>query len=819
MLRPSKSGPHRDGEGPTDSKARPISSGAQAPAFSRERLYARLDAAREAPVALVVADEGLGKSTLIHDYLALREVPYLYFAATPDHAAPSELVRGLAATFGAVRPAMARSAANAAAHFDREDGAATALSWAREHLAGISATIVLDELHHVAREPRCASLLIALIEATVPQLRWIVAVRDATPFPVPRWLSSGIADLPIESAELRVRPDELRPAFARAGLALSAGAADALCERTGGWPLGLSVALATGRLDVPAAREDVYDQLVDGALRRFSGDDLDRVCELAAVARFDADLVATLECAPALTGVLREARLTFAVQGGEAFHEPCRLRIDDRLARYAPQRRAMILDRAAAALERAARWREALALRMRAGDDERLAAAVDIWGFRALDHGEAAALANALAALADTLLVRFPLALALKGALASLDESFDVSEAWFRMAIDHARDGVRREIVIRYGTDLVRRGRLDVIELLEAEAARGETRANPEADAALWALLGTAYVETHDLVRARDAARRALARLPGVEDDGRRARVLHQASYVALNDGDHAAAKTLAERALARADEAFLYDIAARALSVLFNLAMLHDDDVPSARHALVRLEEAGRKAGSDSLRLYALLNAYAIEVDAGDVVALARLDAQLTELHLLFSATVGEALLPAQALRAAWEGRFEHACDMLANGVEKLFDDDRIAYRWAEIAVYAAAAGKRDEARRALAASRTSLVALDRGEPLAVRAAAYLALAHSLLGESDAAVEAVAAARAAACHGSSRFAALVEAVAAFDACRSHEAPAYLALGDALDELDRRELRGVARFIGRLPIPEPALTAPAAVTP
>ncbi|HEY0382799.1 MAG TPA: AAA family ATPase [Candidatus Elarobacter sp.] len=819
MLRASKPGSHRDGESPSDSTAGVSEPGAQAPAFSRERLYARLDAAREAPVTLVVADEGLGKSTLIHDYLALRDVPYRYFAATPDQTTPGELVRGLAATFCSVRPAMARSAAHAAAQLDRDDGEAAALSWAREHLAGMAATVVLDELHHVVGQPRCASFLVALIEATVPQLRWIVAVRDAAPFPVPRWLSSGIADLPIESAELRVRPDELRPAFECAGYPLTQAGAEALCERTDGWPLGLSVALATGRLDVPAAREDVYDQLVDGALRRFSGDDLDRVCELAAVARFDADLVAMLECAPALVAELRDARLTFALAGGDAFHEPCRVRVDDRVARYAPERRAMILDRAAAALERAARWREALALRVRAGDHARLAAAVEIWGFRALDHGEAAALAQALAALSDTLLVRFPLALALKGALASLDESFDVSEAWFRMAIDHARDGARREIVIRYGTDLVRRGRLDVIELLEAEAARGETRANPEADAALWALLGTAYVETHDLARARDAARRALARLPGVEDDGRRARVLHQASYVALNDGDHAAAKALAERALARADEAFLYDIAARALSVLFNLAMLQDDDVGAARHALVRLEEAGRKAGSDALRLYALLNAYAIEVDAGDVAALARLDAQLAEMQVLFTATVSEALLPAQALRAAWDGRFEHAYDMLASGVEKLFDDDRIAYRWAEIAAYAAAAGRRDEALRALESSRTSLVPLERDKPLAVRTAAYIALAHALLGDVDATRDALATARASAAGGSSRFAALVEAVAAFDACRSHDAAAYLALGDALDELDRCDLRGVARFIGRLPVPVPDARAPRMAAP
>ncbi|MDB5069900.1 MAG: helix-turn-helix transcriptional regulator, partial [Candidatus Eremiobacteraeota bacterium] len=787
-----------------------IADDARTRTFSRDRLYARLDAARIAPVTLVVADEGLGKSTLIRDYLAVRAIPHACFAATPDHAAPGELLRGLAAALGAANPAMARSAGNAALQLERADGEAAALAWAREHLGGLSTTIVLDELHHVLAEPRCASFLSALVEATLPRIRWIVAVRDATSLPVPRWLASGFADLPIESGELRVYPDEIRAAFERAGFPLSATAAQALYERTGGWALGLSVALATGDLSVPSARGPIYDGLVDAAFDRFSGEDQDRVCELAAVGRFDASIVAALECEPALIERLRACRLVFTTQDEwHAFYEPCRARVQNRLDRFGEERRSVIFDRAAGALERAGRWRDALALRVRSADEECIAAALDRRGFSALDHGEVSSVGQALKSLCDETLARHPVALALNAALASLEESFDVSEAWFRMAIDSARDDQRREIVLRYGMDLVRRGRHDVVELLEAEAARGETRANPDADAALWALLGTAYVEAHRLDRAREAARRALARLPGVEDDGVRARVLHQASYVALNDGDPGLAKSLAERALTRADASFLYDLAARALSVLFNVAMLQDDDVSSAREALMRLEEAGRKAGSDGLRLYAILNAYSIEVDAGDTVALERLDRKLEEMQVLLTPTVSEALLPAQALCAAWDGRFSHAYDLLAVSAEKLFDEDRTAYRWAEIAVYAAAAGMTAHARAAIESSHALLRMLEREKPLAVRTAAYLALAETLLRNDAAAREAIAEAHvAAACANSARSLVLVEAVAAFYDCGTGGADAFLALGEALDALDRCDLRGVARFIGRLPVPD-----------
>jgi hypothetical protein len=244
---------------------------------------------------------------------------------------------------------------------------------------------------------------------------------------------------------------------------------------------------------------------------------------------------------------------------------------------------------------------------------------------------------------------------------------------------------------------------------------------------------------------------------------------------------------------------------------------MLHDDDVPAARHALLRLEEAGRKSGSDALRLYAILNAYAIEVDAGDTAALERLDAQLREMQVLLTRPVSEALLPAQALRAAWDGHFAHAYDLLAPGAEKLSDDIRTAYRWSEVAVYAAAAGKHAEARAVIARSRESLRALDRHQPLAVRTAAYLALAEILLHDDVAALAALTDARAAA-DGSGRFAPLVATIAAFYDCGTGRPEAFLALGDALDELDACELRGVARLIGRLPLSTASESLPSEAT-
>ncbi len=292
-------------------------------AFLPERLYSRFDDARRAPITLLIGEEGLGKSTLIRDYLARGGTPYLRFTAGPEHAAPGDLLRGLARTFGTLSPAMARSCGIAVQKLEAGDGAGVALSWAREHLADVTATVVLDDLHHVLGVPRCASFLVDLIEATIPNVSWILAVRDAGALPVPRWLSSGRCGLPIESDELRIRPHEIVREFERAGVALDDDAAIALCERTQGRPLGLRVALATGRIDGALTREEVYERLVDAAFARCTREQSDRLFELATIGRFDDAVLTALECAPRFRELLDDCELVHAVDdASDALHEP-----------------------------------------------------------------------------------------------------------------------------------------------------------------------------------------------------------------------------------------------------------------------------------------------------------------------------------------------------------------------------------------------------------------------------------------------------------------------------------------------------------------
>jgi DNA-binding NarL/FixJ family response regulator len=426
-------------------------------------------------------------------------------------------------------------------------------------------------------------------------------------------------------------------------------------------------------------------------------------------------------------------------------------------------------------------------------------------GFRAFDSGQVAAVRLALAAVPNHVLAVHSTALALKAMVASLDGRFDLADVWFDLALRDAPDGIRTEIVLRYGLDLVRRARSDVITFLTGEIGRGGL--SEAGSVQLSALLATAYVGSHRLDEARRLARRVLQGMHAVAGDSARARIFHQAAYVALNDGDMASAKDLASLALEHAERAEHYDVAARALSVLHNLSAGVDDDPAAARAYLVRMADCARRATNPVLTLYSIMNLYELDVDAGNLAGIESLDGELAELRIFLTPMASESLLPAQALRAAWEGRFEHAHSLLAPSAEKQFDEDRRAVRWAEVAAYAAAAGMRAESVRAIGKCRAALRKTGPTDRSALRAQAFLAIAEILLAHEGRARSAIAGMRTSARRAGPRLGALVEAVRALYARWSGGSDEPFSLPDALEKLQRVEFGGIARFIEALSLP------------
>ena len=213
-------------------------------------------------------------------------------------------------------------------------------------------------------------------------------------------------------------------------------------------------------------------------------------------------------------------------------------------------------------------------------------------------------------------------------------------------------------------------------------------------------------------------------------------RAYHQAAFVALRCADIDEARRYAQGVLEIAVPKGLYDLAARAHSILYEIAHAWEIDPVRALEHAESVAAYGLKAGDTHIRQWALLTVYFIEAERGNAPMMSTIERALNAPELLQTTEeTNVALLPGQALRATWTGDFGHAFRLLAGSAAGLVSADRRALRWAEIALFAVASGAIDEARAAAAAAQNELAAGHAGKH-ATLGAMNLLVAYSLLGE-----------------------------------------------------------------------------------
>ena len=234
---------------------------------------------------------------------------------------------------------------------------------------------------------------------------------------------------------------------------------------------------------------------------------------------------------------------------------------------------------------------------------------------------------------------------------------------------------------------------------------------------------------------------------------------------------------------------------------------MDYEDDVGAGKLYLDVLASCSAKAGSRHLLIYATLAQFEIEVFRGNLRESARLDAMLRTLEVDYSVYASEMLLPAQALRATWTGDFHRAYRLIATTAEAQITPTRQSQRYAEIALYAAAAGLRAEATVAVRAALALLASKDQaGDESVVLSKAYIALALDLLGRHRRAARVLSTVKCST-DLTPRRRELLHAIRAVNA--RWAAGRYSSdLRDALEQLDASDFGGIARLIEALPLPE-----------
>jgi LuxR family maltose regulon positive regulatory protein len=778
----------------------------------RARVNDRLARASRFPVTLIVAPAGFGKTVALRDFIETSRLDALRYDVARDDRTLLAFVHGLSAALEPVAPtALAAFAAMQQRVMGAADPVREVADWFAEHLKRAVCTIVVDDLHYAAADANAIALLVDLVERNGERIRWIVATRSDAGLPIASWIGYGRMDLPVGEEDLRFTADEALATADDAQETSDPREVEALRELTGGWPIALSIALRTRthstdlRAAATGTREMVYRYLAEQVFAGLSHAQQRFLLRSSVFATFDVGITESLGATPPFLAELRRS-VTFMSATASTqyrYHDLFREFLEHELRRTGAGAWHDAHVHAGNLLEaRGGRDASALALYVKVGAVDDIVRVVERDGVALVERGEGETVAAALDAIPEE---RRRQNAAVVGVRAMLDANrgrFDLAEQGFVAAIERARElELRIALVHRYAIELVRQDR-ESIELLLPYAS--DTSLAQALRVPMLGTLATAYARAGRIDEALKTARDALDLIEPLGDD-LRARVYQQAAYVHQFAPTRERARTYATIAVELAEARGLYEVAARAYSVLYTVVNDEDDDPIAALAILDKLDECARKGASRQVRFFGLVASFAIEVERGDESALERLDRELDDDRAAPALARSQALLPAVALRTAWSGDFRHAFELLDGTAEQQALDERRALRAAETALYAFAAALNEPGEAALREAQAALERCKLRTLRIVRAHLALALAELVRGHSAAAHRSLADAERLLAPGMRRLRAFAAAVRALYRVALEQAdPATL--NAALERLRAEHFGGMARLVAALPV-------------
>ena len=558
----------------------------------------RLFEASRRPIAVVVAPAGFGKSALLRAFATMCDSSVLLDLAGSEptfRGAVRDLCEALRGVAPGARLSFASAYARAA---ERGERAAALAVWLARYLEGREATIVVDSIDRLGDDARLFSEFAEVLAgrgAFGPRL--VVAARDTTDLPVPRWLAADLIAMPVGETDLRWTVSDARAAANGFGLTI----ADHVLERT--------VRAANGRAFAALYALQVGEMPPRGVdpglalLHALTPDERTYVLETCLLRTLDAEVLtaAGLPVHPLLEGRSGLGKLIVDWDGaGYRYDEGLRSRAEQTL-RTDLSSHQCVAERTVKALEAVGRIREALDIARNAELRDHVHRLLRENGLRLEDRGDVDALDAALellpAQLDDAVL------LLLRATRESRLGRTDTSEAWFRHAIACAQSRtVAAEAAYRLAREIVRRDRVDAVELLEPYA--DDPTLGDDQRSSILSVLAEAYLIAHRPDDAHATLERALACCERA-DLATRAHVYTRASYVELYGGDHDRARRYATIGASIAEQANLYVVATGAYSVLYNLA--YDAGGPSeCLEHLERLGNCAVRSGNLDFHLYA---------------------------------------------------------------------------------------------------------------------------------------------------------------------------------------------------------------------
>lgn len=757
-------------------------------AYRSERVEHRLAQALMYPVAVLCAPSGYGKTTVMSLFLSDYTGSHVFVSAGGRANSLIRFIRPLADALGEMQPAVALSAASAIERaLYAPNAAADLAAWLSGHLAERPVLIVIDDLP--APQDDALGEFISHMITLSPSTRWCLLTRSTGALPVPTWMANEWMDFPLDESTLRYTQDDMRALRRHTPVTHSSAG-------IGEFPLAVFYPQLSMRSDLQ------YEEIARFGFEESSEDEREFYLATCMLPYLTEELLEHLEGDWARQIALRAShRFPFLfVYGNQG------LQFHDLFASFLLQRVResgefdATLQRSIDALIAAGAYSAAVLLPLELGEREVVLQAIEQAGL-ALTESDADVVLEALDFIGDEATRRSAVAMCLRAVTESRSDRADTAESWFAHAAAAAVGDQRREITYLYATELIRQERADALEMFE-----GLLKDEP-ADSARFLLLLSGVAESLMLAgRATEAeplTKRALHLVENLADNAIRARVYIRAAYVAFYTRNLGHAERLSRLAAQAAEQCGHFTVAAAAYFTLANIEYDREHVDGAVKH-FRSMADCGIKSGNVQFHLVALVNLFEIEAERDNVQGLIELDRALHSFDVSYAASpVMQSLLPAQALRAAGNGDFAHAHTMLAASAETQPTNDRRGLRYAEVALYAAAAHRNGSANAALDLALETLASCDRTDAMVLRGYALATLAAILLQRDDAARAAVTA-----CEDSvrprSRLRILLEVVASL-AQRAFGEDNYATVESLLERLRQQNFGGFARMLESVP--------------
>jgi LuxR family maltose regulon positive regulatory protein len=212
----------------------------------RPRLNALLEESVEAPLTLVVAPAGSGKSCLLRSWAETTSVPVAWLALDEDDRDAVQLWRAVLASLEGIAPGCAAAAADTIRRPGRLFEGVGALLDDLEGRAYGPKVLVIDDLQLVDAEEAAEESLALFVQHLPDWLHVIVASRHDPRLPVHRLRARGQLG-EVHFAELRFSFEEASAMLSRLAPTLEADAVAEVATRAGGWAASIQLAALAAR--------------------------------------------------------------------------------------------------------------------------------------------------------------------------------------------------------------------------------------------------------------------------------------------------------------------------------------------------------------------------------------------------------------------------------------------------------------------------------------------------------------------------------------------------------------------------------------------